>query len=247
MSSDALQYFSGLLGKDVTADEPIRLTSVQAGAAHGWLTRRGIAPACNFSAGEQVSIARILGNAPTDSEPLSAKPALASAQRPAEASAGLRVGIDIEHSKNLPPATDYRTHPFYASHFSAAEISWCVGRRDCAESFAGLWAAKEAIRKAFGSELADLALGQIEIGRRDDGAPIYSGSSLSISHADGICVAVCVAGAPATSLSEPSGSATVLPPAKADARAHVGSRLLIATLLVSMMALVISIYALALK
>jgi hypothetical protein len=57
------------------------------------------------------------------------------------------VGVDMEHVSSLPEAEDYRTHPFYVENFSKSEIVHCIESDNSRLSFAGLWAAKEAIAK----------------------------------------------------------------------------------------------------
>ena len=58
------------------------------------------------------------------------------------------IGIDIEQISNMPIVNDYREDEFYTMNFVPAEIAYCILQSNPAASFAGLFAAKEAIVKA---------------------------------------------------------------------------------------------------
>ncbi|RHZ19227.1 hypothetical protein DYB37_003435 [Aphanomyces astaci] len=92
-------------------------------------------------------------------------------------SSGQGLGIDVE-----PVATfaDYATKQvFIQRNFTAAEIAYCESSAGAASSFAGRWAAKEAVIKAIcnanpGATLtqgADAPLIDIEVGKATSGAP----------------------------------------------------------------------------
>jgi phosphopantetheine--protein transferase-like protein len=102
---------------------------------------------------------------------------------------GTRVGIDIEHVSSMPKTNDFREDEFYAHNFSAAEISHCILQHDPYASFAGLFAAKEAIFKA-GGFTASVPYSQVEIGHKENGQPFFGELALSISHTDQTAVAV---------------------------------------------------------
>ena len=95
------------------------------------------------------------------------------------------IGIDIEHVDNLPDAQDFRTDSFYASHFSVEEIAHCIASNDPKLSFAGIFAAKEAIFKC--SNIEDLR--KITIQFDTKGKPSCDGFLISISHSNGFAVA----------------------------------------------------------
>ncbi len=100
------------------------------------------------------------------------------------------IGIDIEHVDNLPDVQDFRTDSFYASHFSVEEIAHCIASNDPKLSFAGIFAAKEAIFKC--SNIEDLR--KITIQFDTKGKPSYDGFLISISHSNGFAVAnaICI-------------------------------------------------------
>jgi len=101
------------------------------------------------------------------------------------------IGIDMEKADNLPEADDFRKDDFYRQNFSEKEISYCLMQPNPAESFAGRFAAKEAVVKADNS-YRNTPFNKIEIENGAGGRPRFKNFSLSISHADGFAVAVAV-------------------------------------------------------
>jgi phosphopantetheine--protein transferase-like protein len=61
--------------------------------------------------------------------------------------AALSVGIDVEMIENLPEVADYWTADFYRTHFTAAEIAYCIRQEHPRMHFAARWCAKEALAK----------------------------------------------------------------------------------------------------
>jgi phosphopantetheine--protein transferase-like protein len=119
--------------------------------------------------------------------------------RAAEAVHHHDVGIDIEAIGNLPKVTDYWDSPFYKSHFSNTEIGYCMLQPKPLETFAGLWSAKEALRKT-SHNWAHLDWKEIEVAHDPKGSPylVVQGADLrpeysaSISHTPEFSVAVVV-------------------------------------------------------
>ena len=101
------------------------------------------------------------------------------------------VGIDIEAIANLPRTNDFRTTEFYRMNFSPEEMAYCILQPDPYASFAGLFAAKEAITKA-DAQSRTKPFHTLAIGHSAEGKPFYPGFSLSISHAGDMAVAVAV-------------------------------------------------------
>jgi phosphopantetheine--protein transferase-like protein len=56
-------------------------------------------------------------------------------------------GIDIELIESLPTTSDFWTHEFYTTHFTPAEIAYCLTQQNPAPHFAARWCAKEALKK----------------------------------------------------------------------------------------------------
>jgi len=126
------------------------------------------------------------------------------------------VGVDIEPVETF---ADYATKTdFIDRNFTAAEKAYCMGAADPAASFAGRWAAKEAIVKAISNSSVDstplftdaaAALKDAEITKGKSGAPVVtltghakkafdalglSSIKVSISHSGEFAVAQATAG-----------------------------------------------------
>ena len=214
MNTQPLQeYISRLSGRPVGFDEVISLSSAQQAAVRSWLRNNrdcGIPAAVK----SRVSVKMLVngqapagdGSAPPSMEtPVS----IAPIQR-GDAVAG--VGVDIEYASTLPEAEDYRTHPFFVENFAKSEIVYCIESDNSRLSFAGLWAAKEAIAKACGIDTRLGGLSRIEIGHDDGGRPTCEFGSISISHAGEIAIAVCLAASSETIAGELVGNGSVASP-----------------------------------
>jgi len=105
----------------------------------------------------------------------------------------IAMGIDIESIDTMPKAADFRREEFYKMNFTPREIAYCILQPDPYSSFAGLFAAKEALVKADGS-MRQMPFNQIAIGHSEEGKPLYPGYTLSIAHANGTAVAVAARG-----------------------------------------------------
>jgi holo-[acyl-carrier protein] synthase len=152
---------------------------------------------------------------------------------------GLRCGVDLELVAALPEATDYREHEFYKSHFSPAEIAYCVLQQSPRMHFAARWCAKEALYKAEPA-LRATPLSTIEVVRAADGGVSFQHGgaalphALSLSHTETQAVALVIAPLPA-----PAAPAL---PAADDAR---GSALPFVSAIAWLIAMGIAILALA--
>jgi phosphopantetheine--protein transferase-like protein len=101
------------------------------------------------------------------------------------------VGIDVEPIDSFKSVNDFREDPFYQMNFSPSEISYCLLQSHPLASFAGLFAAKEAIVKA-DNHLKGTAFSSINIEYHAGGKPFYPGFQISITHSDNIAIAVAV-------------------------------------------------------
>ncbi len=99
------------------------------------------------------------------------------------------IGIDIEKVSNFPNIIDYRENSFYKQNFSESEISHCLLQPNVNQSFAGLFAAKEAIVKA-NNLYKKVQFSKIEIFFDNLGKPKFKDFFISISHTDEYAVAV---------------------------------------------------------
>lgn len=112
---------------------------------------------------------------------------------------GIQVGIDVEIIASLPETSDYWEHEFYKSTFSPREIAYAMLQPSPRETFAGIWCAKEALRKVRPG-LVQAEWSALEVVHDTSGKPAMrvegksAGGALSISHTSDIAMAVFVAG-----------------------------------------------------
>ena len=105
--------------------------------------------------------------------------------------AGSGVGVDIEAVNTMPITGDFREDAFYTMYFSPAEIAWCILKPNPYASFAGLFAAKEAIVKA-DNNYKKTAFNQIIITHTAEGKPLHTSFQLSIAHTDELAIAIAL-------------------------------------------------------
>jgi holo-[acyl-carrier protein] synthase len=126
-------------------------------------------------------------------EPRPSTPDLSARGNSTGLGAGLLIGVDIEDVDNMPKADDYREDEFYSLNFSEREISYCILQPEIQMSFAGKFAAKEAIVKADNS-LKGVPFKDIEILNDGNGRPYFGDLAISISHTEQHAVAIAVKG-----------------------------------------------------
>ncbi len=101
------------------------------------------------------------------------------------------IGIDAEEIARFHEVADYREDPFYAMNFSPEEIAYCILQPVAAASFAGLFAAKEAIVKA-APQYAKKPFSSLSIHHLTSGKPVCEGFEISISHTEQLAIAVAI-------------------------------------------------------
>jgi phosphopantetheinyl transferase (holo-ACP synthase) len=101
------------------------------------------------------------------------------------------IGIDIEQVSQMPTSADFREDEFYTMNFSATEIAYCILQANPAQSFAGLFAAKEAIVKA-DNRYTKQPFNSIIIDHLPTGQPVHHQFHLSISHTPQYAVAAAI-------------------------------------------------------
>ena len=101
------------------------------------------------------------------------------------------IGIDIEQISSLPKTNDFRTEGFYIDNFNEKEIAYCILQPNVYSSFAGLFAAKEAIVKA-NNQYQNVKFKDIVITHNAQGKPVFNGVTISISHTEETAVAVAI-------------------------------------------------------
>ncbi len=101
------------------------------------------------------------------------------------------IGIDIEEIANMPIVADCREDEFYKMNFTPAEMAYCIVQPDQYASFAGLFAAKEAIVKA-DNRFKNVPFNEIFIDHLPGGQPVFAGFNISISHIRQLSVAIAI-------------------------------------------------------
>jgi phosphopantetheine--protein transferase-like protein len=102
---------------------------------------------------------------------------------------GCRIGIDIQQINDLPLVAD-DLDIFYINNFTEKEISHSLNKGNPIESFAGIFALKEAIIKtSFTNNQPNLK--SIEIGYNGN-IPMFDNYQVSISHSGDMAVAVAI-------------------------------------------------------
>ena len=101
------------------------------------------------------------------------------------------VGIDIEEIGSMPQVKDFREDKFYTMNFSSSEIAYCILQPDALYSFAGLFAAKEAIVKA-DNTYKNKPFNAIIINHLPTGKPTHPNVQISISHSPSVAVAIAI-------------------------------------------------------
>ena len=111
-----------------------------------------------------------------------------------------KVGVDIVRVSRLEKSL---TNPTFLSRvFTQKEITYCKNKNKPINSYAAIYAAKEAICKALSKGIT-LAFHEIEVDHDENGAPFYNlsgatksmckNASLSISHDGEYAIAFCLA------------------------------------------------------
>ena len=114
------------------------------------------------------------------------------------------IGVDVVEIKRMETAL--KSERFTERVFTEAEREYCVNHGGRLETYAGIFAAKEAVGKALGVGLKGLNFHDIEVVHHPIGAPEIklggraaelSGGKvahISISHDGGVAVAFCMLG-----------------------------------------------------
>jgi phosphopantetheine--protein transferase-like protein len=110
------------------------------------------------------------------------------------------IGIDIEQVSSMPQVNDFREDQFYVMNFTREEIAYCILQPDSLSSFAGIFAAKEAIVKADNNYL-NRPFNEISIAHLPNGKPFHPDFQLSISHTKELAIAVAV---PKSTVNQPA-------------------------------------------
>jgi holo-[acyl-carrier protein] synthase len=95
------------------------------------------------------------------------------------------IGVDIVEIARLSAAVERHGEKFLARVFTLEEQHYCGSMRDPLPAYAGRFAAKEAVAKAFGTGIG-AQLGWLDIGvrRRESGCPhvVLTGAGAAFAH-----------------------------------------------------------------
>ena len=149
---------------------------------------------------------------------------------------GAAVGIDIEDINAMPQTNDFREDEFYKMNFSQAEIAYCILQPAPYASFAGLFAAKEAIVKANNAN-RNKPFNTITISHDGQGKPRFPGFQISLSHTENTAVAVALQIATDQHSGKSKETNTPPPPAKSN-----GKWLFVLSFIISVVALFIALF-----
>jgi holo-[acyl-carrier protein] synthase len=84
----------------------------------------------------------------------------------------LGTGVDVVELPRIRAAIERHGQRFLRKTYTPAEVAYCQAKRDCWASFAGRWAAKEAVFKAYGHGWQGVWwLNQIEVVKEPSGKP----------------------------------------------------------------------------
>lgn len=119
---------------------------------------------------------------------------------------GIGIGVDVELVENMPDVQDFWTEPFYQSHFTPAEIAYCVRQEQPRMHFAARWCAKEALAKCE-PRFAGRPPASIQVRSGESRQPFFEVSengtgwqpisvALSLSHTPQMAVAVVASVSP---------------------------------------------------
>ncbi len=192
VSNTAAEFLGTLLNRPLTAATPLRLSSAQRARFNAWLHERGTQVQDQRLSGE-FTIAELIGDgaAAVPPAPVAASPRPATA---ASATLPIEVGLDIQSVAELTDGInllDLKGDSQMTRLFTARELSYAQARPSPAETVAGLFAAKEAIRKSLGGPAwTPEQFRAIEVLSDEDGRPTFPGFAVSISHSGGIAAAV---------------------------------------------------------
>jgi phosphopantetheine--protein transferase-like protein len=190
------EYLARLLGRPIEIDTLVKLSSGQQARVAAWLAERGFTgERTRESLSSPFRPAALLGD--EGGTPKAPAPAIVAGTKAATygAPSDPRIGIDIQRIDELfapSDAFDPKASTELKAIFTPREISYAQSRAEPFDTLAGLFAAKEALRKCHPS-LLSRALPELEVLPDMAGRPEFPGFSVSISHSGGFAIAVAAA------------------------------------------------------
>jgi phosphopantetheine--protein transferase-like protein len=175
--SDLISFANSLSSTSVHSVEDIQaLPSLTRARVQAWLKGQGLV-LTDFisSAGEHVNVQTFVGKTRTHEE---------------DSVDGTQIGIDVQAISAFDTdEVDLRDHLAKFEIFTHREISYCLNAPNWQESIAATFALKEAVYKA---SAQSVALADLEVSRDKSGRPMVEGYKCSISHDNGLAVAVAL-------------------------------------------------------
>lgn len=185
----AADYLGKLLNRPIAADTVLRLSSAQRARFNAWLHGQNLRVDDKMLARE-FTLAGLLTGAPATAGAAAAAPPAAAAP----GASPLALGVDIQSISELMAGAqggDLKADPELLRLFTLQEISYAQAKAVPAETLAGIFAAKEAMRKCIGEPtLSAEAFRALEVLPDAAGRPVASGFEISISHSGDFAVAV---------------------------------------------------------
>lgn len=184
-------FLSKLLNRTVAADTVLRLSSAQRARFAAWLHVQGTVVNAASLVKEFKLSDLFSGSAELAPDGMVAR----TSEMPVNV-----VGVDLQSISELVPilpGADLKTDPELLRLFTLHELSYAQARPNPAETLAGLFAAKEAIRKCIGvgnlsaEEFRDLEILPDALGR-----PTIAGYDLSIAHSGDFAMAIALSARP---------------------------------------------------
>ena len=196
-------------------DFPLRHPRLQGSAGRGALAaaikrRLGTYVAASFSAqtyGElEVAVCGV-STPPSEVSVPALRPDVGAAPlAPLASRANLSVGVDIEMVDSLPDVGDFWTADFYRTHFTSAEIAYCLRQEHPRIHFAARWCAKEALAKC-DRQFMGVDPTTLQVALAADGQPVFERirgqetellpHALSLTHTAMLAAAIVAVASPA--------------------------------------------------
>ena len=188
----AAEYLARLLNRPINAAATLRLSSAQRARFNAWLHGQGLSADEKALAGEFTLEALLIGLVPV----AAASP---KASAPADSNPETRLlGVDIQSISELMTGkqlSDLKADAELLRIFTLREISYAQAKPVPAETLAGIFAAKEAVRKCMGEPiLASEDFRALEVLPDATGRPRLAGYEISISHSGDYALAVACRG-----------------------------------------------------
>lgn len=194
--AEVSDYLSGLMNRPVDAHAPLRLSSAQRARFSAWLGQHAT-PVDETVLHGEFTLQGLLAGSPADQGARACGAAATSAaarNSTVSPPGGFSLGIDIQNVEELlrnVNRNDFKADPELVRMFTLRELSYAHSSPTPDETLAGIFAAKEAIRKCTPRPFVNQEEFQsIEVLPDNDGRPHAKDYEISISHSGGFAVAV---------------------------------------------------------